>query len=74
MWQIYREKLTCGTQGGLVSGWKQIIENMDVLGIDAEKFTEYPAVMISEAFEFEEMEYFSRIKMFNRMLDKLGLI
>ena len=62
------------TNSGLVSGWKQIIENMDVLGIDVEKFIEYPAAMISEAFEFEEMEYFSRIKMFNRMLDKLGLI
>lgn len=74
MWQIYREKLTCGTKGGLVSGWKQIIENMDVLGIDAEKFTEYPTVMISEAFEFGDMEYFYEIKMFNWGLDKLGLI
>lgn len=47
---------------------------IDVLGIDVEKFIEYPAAMISEAFEFGEMEYFSRIKMFNQMLDKLGLI
>ena len=23
MWQIYGEKVTCGTKGGLVSGWKQ---------------------------------------------------
>ena len=23
MWQIYGEKETCGTKGGLVSGWKQ---------------------------------------------------
>jgi hypothetical protein len=61
-------------KGDLVSGWKQIIEKIDVLGIDVEKFIEYPAAMISEAFEFGEMEYFSRIKMFNRMLDKLGLI
>ena len=58
----------------LVSGWKKIIEKIDVLRIDVEKFIEYPAAMISEAFEFGEMEYFSRIKMFNRMLDKLGLI
>lgn len=47
---------------------------IDVLGIDVEKFIEYPAAMISEVFEFGEMEYFSRIKMFNRMLDKLGQI
>ena len=60
--------------GALVSGWKHITEKIDVLGIDVEKFIEYPAAMISEAFEFGEMEYFSRIKMFNRMLDKLGLI
>ena len=50
------------------------IEKMDVLGIDTEKVTEYPATMIFEAFEFGDMEYFSRIKMFDRMLDKLGLI
>jgi len=25
MWQIYGEKETCGTKGGLVSGWKQSI-------------------------------------------------
>ena len=23
MWQMYGEKVTCGTKGGLVSGWKQ---------------------------------------------------
>ena len=23
MWQIYGEKVMCGTKGGLVSGWKQ---------------------------------------------------
>ena len=45
-----------------------------MLRIDVEKFIEYPTAMISEEFEFGEMEYFSRIKMFNRMLDKLGLI
>ncbi len=45
-----------------------------MLRIDVEKFIEYPAAMISEEFEFGEMEYFSRIKMFNRMLEKLGLI
>ena len=42
-----------------------------MLRIDVEKFIEYPAAMISEEFEFGEI---SRIKMFNRVLDKLGLI
>lgn len=46
---------------------------MDMLGIDAERFAEYPADVLSEAFDFGDMEYFAGIKMFNRVLDKLGV-
>ena len=28
MWQIYGEKETCGTKGGLVSGWKQSMKSV----------------------------------------------
>ncbi len=28
MWQIYGEKVTCGTKGGLVSGWKQSMKSV----------------------------------------------
>lgn len=28
MWQIYREKETCGIKGGLVSGWKQSMKSV----------------------------------------------
>ena len=46
---------------------------MDVMGIDAERFTEYPADVLSEAFDFGDMEYLAGIKMFNRVLNKLGI-
>ena len=28
MWQIYGEKETCGTKGGLASGWKQCMKSV----------------------------------------------
>ena len=28
MWQMYGEKVTCGTKGGLVSGWKQSMKSV----------------------------------------------
>ena len=28
MWQIYGEKGTCGTKGGLISGWKQSMKSV----------------------------------------------
>ena len=31
MWQIYGEKETCGTQGGLVSGWKQGMKSVSII-------------------------------------------
>lgn len=52
---------------------EQIIEKMDVMGIDTEKFSEYPADVLSRAFDFGDMEYFVGIKMFNQILDKLGV-
>ena len=52
---------------------EQITEKMDVMGIDAERFAEYPADVLSEAFDFGDMEYLAGIKMFNRVLNKLGI-
>lgn len=52
---------------------EQITEKMDVMGIDAERFAEYPADVLSEAFGFGDMEYFAGIRMFNQVLDKLGV-
>ena len=52
---------------------EQIIEKMDMMGIDAEKFSEYPVDVLSRTFDFGDMEYFAGIKMFNQILDKLGV-
>lgn len=51
----------------------QIIEKMDMLGIDAGKITEYSADVLSVVFGFEDMEYYTGIKLFNRVLDRLGV-
>lgn len=52
---------------------EQIIEKMDLIGIDTGKITEYSADVLSEVFGFEDMEYFAGIKMFNKVLDKLDV-
>lgn len=52
---------------------EQIIEKMDMMGIDTEKFSEYPVDVLSRTFDFGDMEYFAGIKMFNQILDKLGV-
>ena len=46
---------------------------MDMMGIDTEKFSEYLADVLSRAFDFGDMEYFVGIKLFNRVIDKLGV-
>lgn len=52
---------------------EQIIEKMDMMGIDTEKFSEYPVDVLSKVFDFGDMEYFAGIKMFNQRRDKLGV-
>lgn len=52
---------------------EQIIEKMDMLGIDAGKITEYSVDVLSVVFGFEDMEYYTGIKLFNRVLDRNGV-
>lgn len=52
---------------------EQIIEKMDMMGIDTEKISEYPVDVLSKVFDFGDMEYFAGIKMFNQIRDKLGV-
>ena len=52
---------------------EQVIEKMDMLGIDAGKITEYSADVLSVVFGFEDMEYYTGIKLFNKVLDRLGV-
>lgn len=58
---------------GLLSAHEQIIEKMNMLGVDAEKIAEYPVDVLSTAFGFGDMEYFAGIRMFNRVIDKWGV-
>ena len=52
---------------------EQIIEKMDMMGIDTDNLSEYPVDVLSRTFDFGDMEYFAGIKMFNQILDKLGV-
>ena len=52
---------------------EQIIETMGLLGINAEKIAEYPTSMLAEVFGVGDMEYFVGIKLFTRVIDRLGV-
>lgn len=52
---------------------EQIMEKMNMLGIDAGKVSECQVDMLSKVFDFGDMEYFAGIKVFNRVIDKLGV-
>ena len=52
---------------------EQIVEKLELLGIDSSRLTEYSADILSEAFDFGDMEYFAGIKLFNKVIDKLGV-
>lgn len=51
---------------------EQIIGMMELLGIDAGRITEYSTDVLSEVFGFRDMEYFVGIKLFNKVIDRLG--
>ena len=60
-------------EGFIQERTEQVIEKMDMLGIDAGKITEYPADVLSVVFGFEDMEYYTGIKLFNKVLDRIGV-
>ena len=60
-------------EGFIQERTEQVIEKMDMLGIDAGKITEYSADVLSVVFGFEDMEYYTGIKLFNKVLDRLGV-
>lgn len=49
---------------------EQIVERLELLGIDSSRLTEYSADILSEAFDFGDMEYFAGIKLFNNVIDR----
>ena len=52
---------------------KQIIGIMERMGIDADRLTEYSADVLSEVFGFRDIEYFTGIKLLNKVVDRLGV-
>ncbi|MGN0132162.1 MAG: relaxase/mobilization nuclease domain-containing protein [Lachnospiraceae bacterium] len=50
---------------------EQIIGVMKLLGLDAGNLAGYSADVLSEVFGFGDMEYFSGMKLFNRVIDRL---
>lgn len=60
-------------EGFIQERTEQVIEKIDMLGIDAGKITEYSADVLSVVFCFEDMEYYTGIKLFNKVLDRLGV-
>lgn len=52
---------------------ERIVERLELLGIDSSRLTEYSADILSEVFDFEDMEYFAGIKLFNKVIDRLGV-
>ena len=60
-------------EGFIQERTEQVIEKIDMMGIDAGKITEYSSDVLSMVFGFEDMEYYTRIKLFNKVLDRLGV-
>ena len=52
---------------------ERVIETMKLFGINSSRITEYPADVLSEVFGFGDMEYFAGIKLFNNVIDRLGV-
>ena len=52
---------------------ERVIETMKLLGIHSGRIAEYSADVLSEAFGFGDMEYFAGMKLFNKVIDRLGV-
>lgn len=52
---------------------ERIVERLELLGIDSNRLTEYSVDILSEVFDFGDMEYFAGIKLFNKVIDRLGV-
>ena len=52
---------------------ERVIETMKLFGINSGKIAEYSADVLSEVFGFGDMEYFAGMKLFNKVIDRLGV-
>jgi len=52
---------------------EQIIGIIEVMEMDGAGLREYPADVLGEVFDVRNMEYFTGIKVFNKVLDRMGI-
>lgn len=52
---------------------EQIIGRMELMGIGAGKLMDYPAEILAMAFDFRDMEYYTGIQLFNKVISRLGV-
>ena len=52
---------------------EQIIGIIEVMEMDGTGLKEYPADVLGEVFDVRDMEYFTGIKVFNKVMDRLGI-
>ena len=52
---------------------ERVIETMKFLGINSDRIAEYSADVLSEVFGFGNMEYFAGMKLFNKVIDRMGV-
>ena len=52
---------------------EQIIGIIEVMEMDGAGLREYPADVLGEVFDVRDMEYFTGIKVFNKVLDRIGV-
>lgn len=61
------------TEAVLQERMEQIIGRMEQMGIDAGELRDYQAEVLSIAFDFRDMEYYTGFQLFNKVIDRLGV-
>ena len=52
---------------------EQILQRMDVWGVNPEQLIRYPVYVLSEVFDLIDMDYYTGIKVFGAVLDRKGV-
>lgn len=52
---------------------EQVIENIKLLGIEADSLERYAPDVLAEAFGIDNLDYSSGVKLFHRVLDRLDI-
>ena len=52
---------------------EQILQRMDVWGVNPEQLIRYPEYVLSEVFDLTDVDYYTGIKVFGAVLDRKGV-